>query len=392
MTDSSPSADRPAGGRGLPEARTAPRGRDRLRLRRAVRHEGAQERRRRRDDDREDDPSPVPAAALPGGDRHPVPGRDRPADARDPRGPEERPGHPRRGQEHRPRPAPGHLAGARPDHHHAVRLAPRGGRRGAVLLRQRPLRRARARHEEHRRRPRAARPDLRRVRARRAGRDRGGDRAAPHLRRRRRRPDRRRDGGADRRARAPHAPQGLPQHQLPRGAGDPPRRGRPGAAAVRGQARCRHPEVAREARRRGAARRDGHRPRRVRHHRADQGRARGAHRVGHEGLGGGRAGQPARQAARRAVGRSARPRRPHRGQPRPDAARLPRGLRGGRHDRAGQPPRGCAGRDPGLEVRREGDPADASRASRRRSRSSTSTRAAWPPSPASARSRCCPDR
>ena len=111
-----------------------------------------------------------------------------------------------------------HLAGAGPGHHHAVRLADRRRRRRAVLLRQRPLRRARARHEEHRRRPRAARPDLRRLRARRAGRDRGGDRAAADLRRRRRRPDRGRDGRADRRAGAPHAAQGLPPHQHPRGA------------------------------------------------------------------------------------------------------------------------------------------------------------------------------
>ena len=61
-------------------------------------------------------------------------------------------------------------------------------------------------HEEHRRRPRAARPDLRRLRDGRARRHPRRQRRPPaDLRGRRRRPDRRGDGRADRRARAPHA-------------------------------------------------------------------------------------------------------------------------------------------------------------------------------------------
>ena len=68
-----------------------------------------QARRRRRHHDREDDPPPLPAAALPGGHRHPLRGRDRPADPRDPRRPEQRPGAARRGHRHRPRRPHGHL-------------------------------------------------------------------------------------------------------------------------------------------------------------------------------------------------------------------------------------------------------------------------------------------
>ena len=146
--------------------------------------------------------------------------------------------------------------------------------------------------------------------------------------------------------------------------------------------------VAGEARRRGAARRDGHRRRRA-GHRSSQTKdgQRRPDRGGHQGLGRRRPGQPARQDARRAERRPARPRRPDRGEPRPDAARPPRGLRGRRHDRARQPP-GCrAGGDPGREVRRQGDRPSAQTGSRRRSRSSTSTRAAWPRSRGSARSR-----
>ena len=111
----------------------------------------------------------------------------------------------------------GHLERARPADGHAVRLADRRGRRRPVLLRQRPLRRVRPRHEEHRRRPRAAWPDLRRLRDGRArcqpGRRR---RPPPHVRGRGRRSDRGRDGRPDRRALPPHPPQGLPRDQDPR--------------------------------------------------------------------------------------------------------------------------------------------------------------------------------
>ena len=100
-----------------------------------------------------------------------------------------------------------------------VRLAAGRRRRQPVLLRQRPLRRVRAGHEEHRRRARAARPDLRRLRDGRARRHPRRRRRPPaDVRGRRRRPHRRGDGRPDRRARAPHAAQGLPRDQHPHGA------------------------------------------------------------------------------------------------------------------------------------------------------------------------------
>ena len=71
---------------------------------------------------------------------------------------------------------------------HAVRQPDRRRGRAAVLLRQRPFRDLRAGHEDHRRRPRAARPHPRRVRAGR-GDDVGGRTRAPaDVRRRRRGP------------------------------------------------------------------------------------------------------------------------------------------------------------------------------------------------------------
>ena len=109
---------------------------------------------------------------------------------------------------------------------------------GAVVLRQRPVRRVRPRHEEHRRRARAARPDLRRFRDGRArGQPRRRRRPPPHVRRRGRRPDRGRDGRPDRRALPAYAPQGLSRHPDPHGAGDPDRRRPAGAAPVRREAR-----------------------------------------------------------------------------------------------------------------------------------------------------------
>ncbi len=189
-----------------------------------------------------------------------------------------------------------HLPRPQPGDGDAVRHADRGRRGRAVLLRQRPVRRVRPGHEEHRRRPRAARPDLRRLRARRDLRQRGGDRAPAHLRGRRRRPDRRRDGRTDRRARAPDAQARLPPDQHPRGAGDPARCRAPGAAAVRRQAGREDQGGAGEARRRGAARRDGHRRRRVGHRgrTTRTGRAAGSRRSRRSGPPGSR---PARSAS-----------------------------------------------------------------------------------------------
>ena len=211
---------------------------------------------------------------------------------------------------------------ARPADGHALRLADRRGRRRPVLLRQRPLRRVRPRHEEHRRRPRAARPDLRRLRDGRARcQPRRRRRPPPHVRGRGRRADRGRDGRPDRRALPAYAPQGLPRDPDPHRARDPARRRPAGAAAVRRQARRRDPAGAREARRRGHARRDGDRRRRARHRGEVQGRPHRADRRRHQDLGRRRAGEPAGPDAVGADRRAARPGRPDRGQPRPHAAR-----------------------------------------------------------------------
>ena len=81
----------------------------------------------------------------------------------DPAQAEERPGVVGRGRRDRSEGEDGHVA---PDGHgngDALRQPHRGRRRAAVLLRQRRLRRLRARHEEHRRRPRAAGSHPRRV-------------------------------------------------------------------------------------------------------------------------------------------------------------------------------------------------------------------------------------
>ena len=79
---------------------------------------------------------------------------------------------------------------------------------------------------------------------------------------------------------------------------------------------------AREARRRGPARRDGRRRRRARARGAGQGRHPPPDRRGHQGLGGRRA-RPARSAGRSSeqTGAAARPGRPDLGQPRPHPAR-----------------------------------------------------------------------
>ena len=190
-------------------------------------------------------------------------------------GQEERAGAARRGHRDRPRArtVTSHVLGREtvtpydsPD---------RGRRCRPVLLRQRPLRRVRPRHEEHRRRARAARPHLRRLRDGRARRQPGRRRRPPaDLRGRRRRPDRRGDGRPDRRAGAPHAAARLPVHQHPHARVDPGRRRPAGAAAVRREARRQDQGRAGEARRRGPARRDGDRRRRARHRGEVQGRPR----------------------------------------------------------------------------------------------------------------------
>ncbi len=79
------------------------------------------------------------------------------------------------------------LGAARPHLPHPVRHADRRRRCRSVLLRQRPLRRVRARHEDHRRRAGTARPHPRRLRAGRAVQRPGPAGEAADVRRRRRR-------------------------------------------------------------------------------------------------------------------------------------------------------------------------------------------------------------
>ena len=160
-----------------------------------------------------------------------------PADAADPAQAEERPGAARRGHAHRPDEQDRRLDPARPHLPHAVRQPDHRGRRRAVLLRQRPVRRVRAGHEDDRRRPGTARPDPRRLRAGRAVQRPGAPREAADVRRGRRRADRCRDGRADRGARRPDA-QGRFRHIDPTEApGDPGRRRARGAAADGREAR-----------------------------------------------------------------------------------------------------------------------------------------------------------
>ena len=176
------------------------------------------------------------------------------------------------------------------------------------------------------------------------------------LRGRRRRPDRRGDGRPDRRARPPHAQQDFRaiNTRTARVSSSTRRRqvlppfGSKLGEKAKGELEKLGVEVMLGA--------HGHRRRRARPRGEVQGRPRRADQLRHQDLGRRRAGQPARQDAVRADRRPARPRRPHRGQPRPHAARPPRGLRRRRHDRSRQPARCRAGRDPGSEVRRQGDP------------------------------------
>ena len=216
---------------------------------------------------------------------------------------------------------------------------------------------------------------------------RGEDVDAPaHLRGGRRRPDRRRDGRPDRRAGAAHPAPRLPRHQLARGPGRPRRRRRPGAAAVRGQAGASRPSgrSRSSASRCGSARWSPTSTSAASRSRTRTARVERIEAVTKMWAAGVQASSLTATLSEQ-TGAPARPRRPDRRQPRPHPARPPRGVRRRRHDRPRPPARRRAGRDPGREVRREGDRPPAGRASRRRSRSSTSTRARWPRSAGSAR-------
>ena len=99
----------------------------------------------------------------------------------------------------------------------------------------------------------------------------------------------------------------------------------------------------------------------------------------HPDLGGRRAGVAAGQDAGREDRRRDRPGRPGPGEPRLHLPGPPGGVRDRRHGVAEQAARRRAARDAGGQVRRQGDQGPAGRRDGR-SRSSTSTRAPWPPS------------
>ncbi len=177
----------------------------------------------------------------------------------------------------------------------------------------------------------------------------------------------------------------LPPDQHPGGAGDPARRRSAGAASVRSEARRPRAEGPRGARRRGSSSApwsptstSGASSCRTRT--AAASRIEAATKVWAAGV----QASPLGRTARRAVRRAAGPGRPDRREPRPHPARTPRGLRGRRHDRPRQPARGRPGRDPERQVRRQVHPQPDRGQARRRSRSTTGTRARWPPSPGSA--------
>ena len=118
----------------------------RRRLRRTLRRSGARRCAGRCDRDRQAQPSPVPAAALPGGDRGAVTRGHRRSDPRDPCRPEERARAARPGDRDRPGSAPGHADGRQTAF---LRLAdPRHGC-APFVLRQGPLGRPRPRDQDH---------------------------------------------------------------------------------------------------------------------------------------------------------------------------------------------------------------------------------------------------
>ena len=171
----------------------------RIGIRRSQCRKEAQARQRRHQADRPHHPPPVPAAAVPGGDRHHLRGRDRPAHPGDPAQAAQRArccSATSRTSTWRSSTCVSDLLGH--TYETPLRHPDRRGGRRPVLLRQRPVRRVRAGHEVDRRRAGAARPHPGRLRAGRAVQRSGAAGEAADLRRRRRGPDRRRDGRADR--------------------------------------------------------------------------------------------------------------------------------------------------------------------------------------------------
>ena len=196
-----------------------------------------------------------------------------------------------------------------------------------VLLRQRPIRRIRARHEVHRRRVGTAGTHPERVRGGRTVQRSGAAEEAAHVHRRRRRTDRRRDGRPDRRTGRLHPEGRLPPHRLDQGTGHPARRRPRGAAAVWREARQASRRAAGEDGRRNPARGDGDRRRPRRHHGQGLRRHHPAHRIGVQGVVGRGLRQLVGPGSGPAVGRRTRPRGPGQGVARPVVARPPQRLR-----------------------------------------------------------------
>ena len=115
--------------------------------------------------------------------------------------------------------------------------------------------------------------------------------------------------------------------------------------------------------------------------RASPSRARTAWRRSAPARGSGRPGVQASPLAKllaEKAGAGGRPGGPHPGAARLHARRASRGVRDRRHGGAEQAARGGAARHAGGQVRREADRRRGFRATRRPSRSSTSTKATWP--------------
>ena len=220
-----------------------------------------------------------------------------------------------------------------------LRQPDRCDRGGAVLLRPRRVRGRCTRPEDDRRCARDPCPHLRRVRACRAGARSGAARALDDVRRDRSRPDRRGDGGTDRRALAPRARAKLPLDRPP---------GRPRPAARWRQATARLlPRVAaapddegpRATRGRDPSRDQSDRCRRERCRHQQRGAGAETDPGGHQDLGRRRAGFVARSHPRPGHRGRGGPRRTRSGARRLHRAGASRDLRGRRPDGA-EPPAG----------------------------------------------------
>ena len=206
-------------------------------------------------------------------------------------------------------------------------------------------------------------------------------------------PDRGRDGRPDRRARPAHAAQGLPRHRPARRPGGAARRGPDGAVHLRRPALRQGREGAARARRRGASSPRWSPTSTSTASRSATPTARCAGSASScKVWAAGVAASPLARRLGEQSGAAGGPGRPRRGAARPLAARAPRGVRRRRHDDPRRPPRRRPGRDPGRQARRRRSSSDRVRrpqagVAARHGLPATSTRARWPPSAGSRRSR-----